>query len=80
MLKRFLIGLFKNENPALIGSARNRYFLERMKRIMRRTLKTIKMQVSSGDYRPDLFEQPFRIGNITGRIDRIDISENSEAT
>ena len=68
-----------NEAVALKGSGRNRYFIERMKRIMRRTLKTLKMQQNSGSYKPDLFEQPFKIGNITGRIDRVDISETSEA-
>ena len=68
-----------NEAAALRGSSRNRYFIERMKRIMRRTLKTLKVQQKSGGYRPDLFEQPFRIGNITGRIDRVDISETAEA-
>ena len=71
--------LEENEVVALKGSSRNRYFIDRMKRIMRRTLKTLRMQQKSGAYSPDLFEQPFKIGNITGRIDRVDISETAEA-
>ena len=71
--------LEKNEAAALRGSKRNKYFLNRMKRIMRRTLKTLKLQQRQGSYKTDLFEQPFRIGNIMGRIDRVDVSETAEA-
>ncbi|MCR5626062.1 MAG: PD-(D/E)XK nuclease family protein [Lachnospiraceae bacterium] len=68
--------LEENKDSAVEDSERSRYFLVRLKKIMNRTIKTLAYQEKSGKYKPDLFEAPFFIDNITGRIDRVDIAED----
>lgn len=78
----------------LQDSARNRYMVERMKRIMRRTVNTLHEQIRSGNFYPVGFEVSFaqvsdlQAVNIAlsdkermrlqGRIDRIDVCEKDD--
>lgn len=69
----------------LQDSAKNRYFVMQLKRIMLRTIKTLQQQLRYGTFKPYAFEKEFRrIYNVDynghqkgqlllkGRIDRID--------
>lgn len=69
----------------LQDSAKNRYFVMQLKRILRRTIRTLQQQLRYGTFKPYAFEKDFRhIYNIDcegqsdgqlllkGRIDRID--------
>lgn len=78
----------------LYSSARYEYLIERMYRILRRTIRTLKAQLREGDFVPAFFEMSFsRVDaldavNITlsdgekmklrGRIDRIDTYEDED--
>lgn len=75
----------------LLDSARNEYIIRRMKRIMKRTVKAMHVQISSGHFQPEGFEIPFSQAQeleavniilpdkgkmrLRGRIDRIDTCE-----
>ncbi len=75
----------------LKDGAKYQYFGNQLKRIVRRTIKTLQVQLSHGTFRPYAYEEEFRkIYNIDqgghdggqlllkGRIDRIDICEQKE--
>ena len=78
----------------LYSSARYEYMIERMYRILKRTVRTLKAQLKEGDFIPDSFEMSFSkvesldAVNISlsdaekmklrGRIDRIDTCEDAE--
>ncbi|MDE5907812.1 MAG: helicase-exonuclease AddAB subunit AddB [Lachnospiraceae bacterium] len=78
----------------LYSSARYEYMIERMYRILKRTIRTLKAQLREGDFVPDSFEMSFSkvesldAVNISlsdgekmklrGRIDRIDTCEDEE--
>ncbi len=55
----------------LRSSARNNYITERIKRILNRTVDTLKYQVTKGVFEPAFVEMSFEEA---GRIDEIDIS------
>ncbi len=84
----------------LLSSARNQYMIDRIKRILTRTVDTLQYQISKGHFEPAFVEMDFReAGNIDeinialsedeknhitermklhGRIDRIDLYEDSD--
>lgn len=78
----------------LYSSARYEYMIERMYRILKRTVRTLKAQLKEGDFVPDSFEMSFskveslEAVNISlsdaermklrGRIDRIDTCEDED--
>ncbi|MCR4907699.1 MAG: PD-(D/E)XK nuclease family protein [Lachnospiraceae bacterium] len=64
------------ENTPLKDGERNRYYITRIKRILSRTLRILKDQQASGGFRPEYFEKEFHIGNLFGRIDRLDLAES----
>lgn len=75
----------------LYSSARNRYFIQRMTRIMKRTVKTLQEQLCQGKFVPDSYEiafekldrlDAFNVAlskqekmKLRGRIDRIDCAD-----
>lgn len=74
----------------LQDSAKNKYFIKQLKRIVQRSIKTLQIQLRHGTFRPYAFEKEFHgIYNIDpesqtdkqlflrGRIDRIDIFEQN---
>jgi ATP-dependent helicase/nuclease subunit B len=61
-------------NSILSGSARNRYLIERSRRILKRTVWALQEQLKSGEFTPEGFEVSFG----GGRIDRLDILEESD--
>ena len=61
-------------NTVLKSSARNEYMIERTRRILRRTVWALQEQLKHGDFRPEGFEVIFG----GGRIDRVDIMEETE--
>ncbi len=78
----------------LYSSARYEYMVERMYRILRRTVQTLKAQLQEGEFVPAAFEMSFsrveKLDAVTialsedekmklrGRIDRIDLCEDEE--
>lgn len=78
----------------LYSNARYEYMVERMYRILKRTIRTLKAQLQEGDFVPSSFEMSFsRVENLEavnvslsekekmrlrGRIDRIDTCEDGE--
>ncbi|MCM1135354.1 MAG: PD-(D/E)XK nuclease family protein [Clostridium sp.] len=78
----------------LYSNARYEYMVERMYRILKRTIRTLKAQLQEGDFVPASFEMSFsRVENLEavnfslseeekmrlrGRIDRIDTYEDEE--
>ncbi len=76
----------------LYSNARYEYMIERMYRILKRTIRTLKAQLKEGDFAPAAFELPFSREEamdevdiklsgtermrLKGRIDRIDICED----
>lgn len=76
------------ESTVLYSSARNEYQIERVKRILNRTVWALCEQLRKGEFKPDRYEQPFGMMEavnfqlseeekikLLGRIDRIDICE-----
>ena len=57
-------------NGILHSSARDRYRIERIKRILKKTVWVLQEQLKYGEFEPDSFELSFE----GGRIDRVDIS------
>lgn len=62
------------ENSVLYSNARNEYMIVRLTRMVKRTVWAIIKQLERGDFVPDGYEVNF--GN--GKIDRIDICEDSD--
>ena len=81
-------------NTILESSARNRYMIERVKRILRRTVWAIQEQLKQGKYEPGKFEISFAMEQdldavqfelskeermrLKGRIDRVDRYEEDD--
>lgn len=81
-------------NGALADNARNRYQVEKMKRIFQRTVWALTQQISRGSFTPSQFEVSFSFTSelspqdialsgeekmrLTGRIDRIDTYESGD--
>ncbi|MCM1193363.1 MAG: helicase-exonuclease AddAB subunit AddB [Butyrivibrio sp.] len=81
-------------DTVLYSSARNRYALTRMGRILTRTVLTLQRQLKKGSFRPDAYELSFRFTEdlesvnvrlseqekmrLQGRIDRIDVAEDAD--
>ena len=69
----------------LVSSQRNKYLLEKIKRISKRAAKTLTRQLQVGDFQAWKFEFPFRVVlseeekvDIEGRIDRLDLWQNEQ--
>lgn len=78
----------------LYSSARNEYAITRMSRILTRTVLTLQKHLKQGSFQPDDYELSFRFAedldsihvdlsedekmHLQGRIDRIDMSEDTE--
>ena len=78
----------------LYSSARNEYAITRMSRILTRTVLTLQQHLKQGSFQPDDYELSFRFAedldsihvdlseeekmHLQGRIDRIDVSEDTE--
>lgn len=81
-------------NEALADNARNRYQVEKMKRIFQRTIWALTRQIKQGSFTPSQFEVSFAFTSelsaqnialsgeekmrLTGRIDRIDTYESQD--
>lgn len=72
-LHRFLT---ENENVVLMSSERNKYFVTRMERILRTTVKNLGAQARAGVFKASAFEKAFKVDGFYGRIDRIDTTES----
>lgn len=82
------------KNTVLFSTARNTYHIERMKRILCRTVETLQMQLKKGSFVPADFELSFSRHesldsmnialseqekmHLYGRIDRVDTKETGE--
>ncbi len=73
--------VLENPNASLLDSARSAYVLERIRRIMRRSVWALTQQLSRGDFRPAGYEVEFsRVSELTpqtlmrtvGSVDRMD--------
>ncbi len=80
-------------NAVLYENARNRYMLERIRRLLRRTVYTLQYQIRQGEFEPKRFEMSFESlqdldsvnialtkkerMRLKGRIDRLDICEEN---
>ncbi len=67
--------LKENESLVLNDNERNKYFINRISRILRASVKILRDQSSKGSFLPRFFESPFNLGPYYGRIDRIDMAE-----
>lgn len=69
-------------NNILSSSKRNAYIVKKVERVLHRTTKTIKEQLSSGKFEPFAYERVFLYSDkylsLRGRIDRIDFYENED--
>ncbi len=81
-------------NSILYSTKRTRYVIERLERIMNRTVDTLQNQLRKGSFQPEHFEYSFHFANhlssvnvalseeermhLQGRIDRIDVAEDGE--
>lgn len=61
-------------NTILKSSARNEYMLQRVRRILRRTVWALQEQLKNGEFQPEGFE--VTVGG--GRIDRVDVMEQDK--
>lgn len=59
-------------NSVLYSSARNEYMVERMKRMLSRTIWALTRQLGAGDFKPAGYELRFA----NGKIDRVDTCED----
>ncbi|MBO7386277.1 MAG: PD-(D/E)XK nuclease family protein, partial [Lachnospiraceae bacterium] len=60
----------------LYSNARNQYFIERLRRIMNRTIFNLQTQLRKGSFMPEKAEFSFGDFELMGRIDRFDICED----
>ncbi|MCR4743819.1 MAG: PD-(D/E)XK nuclease family protein [Lachnospiraceae bacterium] len=67
--------LNESDDRVLRSSKRNEYFIIRLDRILRRTVKTLTHQAKSGSFKTSAFEKEFYEEGFRGRIDRIDTAE-----
>lgn len=61
-------------NTVLKSNARNKYMIERTRRILHRTVWALQKQLQQGEFQPEGFEITFG----GGRIDRVDILEEKD--
>jgi ATP-dependent helicase/nuclease subunit B len=68
-------------NGILDSSKRNAYLVTRVERILLKTVETLTQQLKAGKFEPQLYEQFFAHAdqylNLHGRIDRLDLYEES---
>ncbi len=65
----------------LLDNARYKYYIEKMVRLVKRTVWTIQKQIEKGDFEPAGFELDFsekKLLHLVGKIDRYDIYENDD--
>ncbi len=62
----------------LYSNARNQYFIERLRRIMNRTIFNLQTQLKKGSFVPEKAEFSFDDYAMMGRIDRFDICEDKD--
>ncbi|NLL77100.1 MAG: helicase-exonuclease AddAB subunit AddB [Clostridiales bacterium] len=81
-------------NTVLYSTSRNEYAIDRMRRILKRTVLTLQYQLKKGSFIPENFEMSFQMADsleavnialsekermkLQGRIDRIDTYEDEE--
>lgn len=61
-------------NSVLYSSARNEYMIERMKRLLTRTIWALTKQLKAGDFVPVAYEMRFE----NGKIDRVDLCKDKD--
>ena len=61
-------------NSVLYSSARNEYMIERMKRLLTRTIWALTKQLEAGDFVPVAYEMRFE----NGKIDRVDLCKDKD--
>ena len=61
-------------NSVLYSSARNEYMIERMKRLLTRTIWALTKQLEAGDFVPVAYEMRFE----NGKIDRVDLCKDGD--
>jgi len=61
-------------NSVLYSSARNEYMIERMKRLLTRTIWALTKQLEAGDFEPVAYEMRFE----NGKIDRVDLCKDKD--
>lgn len=61
-------------NSVLYSSARNEYMIERMKRLLTRTIWALAKQLEAGDFVPVAYEMRFE----NGKIDRVDLCKDKD--
>lgn len=61
-------------NSVLYSSARNEYIIERMKRLLTRTIWALTKQLEAGDFVPVAYEMRFE----NGKIDRVDLCKDKD--
>lgn len=61
-------------NSVLYSSARNEYMIERMKRLLMRTIWALTKQLEAGDFVPVAYEMRFE----NGKIDRVDLCKDKD--
>ncbi len=65
----------------LLDNARYKYYIEKLVRLVKRTVWTVQKQLEKGDFEPAGFEVGFSEENLlkfVGKIDRYDIYENGD--
>lgn len=69
-------------NTLLFDSARNEYMIERMHRLVKRSVWALTEQIKMGTFVPEKLEAPFYLNegavSLQGRIDRIDTYEQED--
>ncbi len=69
-------------NGIFASSSRSKGQLDRIERMLRRTIKTVQSQIAAGDFEPEVFELEFehadRYLSLKGRIDRIDLCHDGQ--
>lgn len=61
-------------NSVLYSSARNEYMIERMKRLLTRTIWALTKQLEAGDFVPVAYEMRFE----NGKVDRVDLCKDKD--
>ena len=62
------------KRQVLYSSARNEYMIERMKRLLTRTIWALTKQLEAGDFVPVAYEMRFE----NGKIDRVDLCKDKD--
>ena len=67
------------KGAALTESFRSKALLERIRQMLELSSKVLVEQVRRGSFTPTYFEKPYKLGNLNGVIDRMDICESGDA-